>query len=388
MGDQRMATGLAAVLVLALGGWFGVWFFDNFEQVEEEITVGFSEKARRNPLLGAERFLLRLGSEVESVTTTDLWRDFPPVATLLFYDFRSPAGERRKRVLRDWLETGGHLIVVADEGVSGEAPVGFLAEFGVRLKKGQSNATAVHTAEVTFAGRKAPVKIAFSQRRHLEDVDGEATAAIEGEEGYHLLQYEVGDGMLTVLSDNLFMTNRHIGKNDHALGLALLVGAPEGGQVWMVNEVVMPSLLELAWGYAPEAAGAMFVLLGLSLWSMGRRLGPLRPPAGGERRDIGEHLQASAQFHWRLDRAHGMFKATQQRTEQAWVAKHLALRPMPQAERCAFIAKRVGLSAAVVERALHGEFRSEDEFITLSGYLQTLGNIHVANKGRSNDASR
>jgi hypothetical protein len=105
---------------------------------------------------------------------------------------------------------------------------------------------------------------------------------------------------------------------------------------------------------------------------MGKRLGPQLPPAQTPRRDIGEHLAATAHYLWRLDRGTALLQANRARIEQAWLNKHYMLRTMSQQERCEWIAARSGLTPAIVERALYGAHSAESDFIELSSYLQIL----------------
>jgi hypothetical protein len=177
---------------------------------------------------------------------------------------------------------------------------------------------------------------------------------------------------VTVLADNSFFFNQQIGAEDHALALALLVGANNDDKVWLVHDVSMPSLPELAWQNAPQALIAVAAATLLWLWSMGKRLGPQLPPAQTPRRDIGEHLAATAHYLWRLDRGTALLQANRARIEQAWLNKHYMLRTMSQQERCEWIAARSGLTPAIVERALYGAHSAESDFIELSSYLQIL----------------
>jgi hypothetical protein len=359
-----------------------IWFFNNFELAEREVTGGYSQEARRNPFLAAERFLTRIGRDAASVSSSDLWRNLPESNdVLVVYRYVPPAGEERQQLLRDWIEAGGHLIVGADStlrvGKDKDRKIpGLLAELGVRVHEDAPSlmptAPVQERIEIEFEDVEEPVGVTMSTQRYLEDTEEQASAGVLLEDGYGLLQYEVGEGLVTVLADNTFLTNRRIGDDDHALALALLVGPEPAGKVWLVHDVVMPSLLDLAWQNAAHAVVALLAAALLWLWKLGTRLGPLLPPAQLPRRDISEHLAASATYLWRLDRAQALFQHNRQRIEQAWLGKHYVLRAMNPAERCHWIAARSGMSPRAVERALYAEYAAESDFIELSSYLQVL----------------
>lgn len=369
--------------VLSIGALLAViWFFNNFELAEREVIGGYSQEARRNPFLAAERFLARLGRDAASVSSSDLWRNLPASDdVLVVFRYVPPAGAERQQLLRDWIEAGGHLIVGADStlriGQDHKIP-GLLAELGVRVHEGEGEQMFLPgrksqvRIEIEFADMERPVGVTMSTQRYLEDSEELAAVGVPLEDGYGLLQYEVGEGLVTVLADNAFLTNHAIGDEDHALALALLVGVETVGKVWLVHDVVMPSLLDIIWQHASHALMALCIAVLLWLWKMGARLGPLLPPAQQPRRDISEHLAASANYLWRLDRAQKLFQHNRQRIEQAWLDKHYVLRAMQPAERCGWIAARSGLPPRAVERALYAEYAAESDFIELSSYLQVL----------------
>jgi len=379
MRESTIIRLIVGGVLLILVVWATFWFHNNFERATREITTGYSEEARNNPLLAAERFLTQLGIKSGSISASDLWHTMPQSrGVIIFSSYMQPRSKARQEQLRKWIESGGHLIIDADalqdaddkKEIKGD----FLSELGARVSYPDDEDDDVNEQHIAihFEGNKTPVHVTMSTYRHLVDSKGKAVAGVKLGKGYGLLQYELGDGYITVLSDNSFLFNREIGKEDNALALALLVGIHNENKVWLVHDVSMPSLPELAWRYAPYAVSAVVIASLLWLWSLGTRLGPLLPPAQTPRRDIGEHLAATAHYLWRLDRGNALLHANRQRIEQAWLNKHYMLRAMPLQERCEWIAARAGLSATVVERALYAQHNTESDFIEQSCYLQIL----------------
>ncbi len=396
MGNPRVLRLALIGLGLILGALLlrvGMsWFFDNFVQETREVRSGFQSEAWRNPLLAAERYLGRVGVEVESVSTSDLWRNLPdPGDTIVVYRYSPPVGEVRRQALRDWIEAGGHLIIEADDSVlirtdmngrekrPGTGRGGLLSELGVSLHQDDTVFIAKmllqnKPTEIEFADFDGKVLVDFGAGGRYLEIDeekAEPSEVVPCGKGYCVLQYDLGEGLVTVLSNIAFLNNHNIGKHDHALALALLSPDPPL-KTWLVYDVEMPSLISLMWRNGPYALSALLLLLLLLLWQKGGRLGPLLPPLQQPRRNIDEHLWASAGFLWRIDRGKQLFLGNQQNLKQAWYAKHFLLRSMPRNESCAWIAARAGLSPEAVEQALYGTCGSEQEYIELSSYLQIL----------------
>jgi hypothetical protein len=386
-----LLIGLGLILVAVLYRIGMAWFLDNHVLEYYEERTGFEPEARRNPLLAAERYLKRVGADVESTSTTDLWRNLPaPGDAIIVYRYTPPAGEQRRQALRRWIGGGGHLIVEADRGLlvktdedggrtrSDTGKADLLNELGISLHEheGALFTELLHSdepIEVQFQDSEEKIKVDFNTYFYLlaDDNKAEPSGKVPCGKGYCLLQYEVGEGMVTVVNDISFIHNRNIGYHDHALVLALLYPNPPK-RTWLVYDVEMPSLFQLMWRHLPYALSALLVALLLWLWQKGGRLGPLLPPLEQPRRSIDEHLQASAGFLWRIDRGKQLFLGNQRALKQAWFSKHFLLRSMPRNEGCAWIAARAGLSPEAVSRALYDSCESEQDFIELSSYLQIL----------------
>lgn len=370
---------LLVAVVVAAGAVGGVyWFHSNFVLASRTVRGAYGEAALRDPFLAAERLIGRLGGQARRVSGTGLWRKLPPTNDVLVIDrFGSVMSPRRQQAFRDWVAAGGRLVAVANTSLlarRGVRPKGFLAGLGVRLKLARYDAKhkPPETVAMHFADYPGPVRVHLSPFRYLEDRSGKARAGVRWEKGYGLLQYHLGRGVVTVLSDIGFLTNHQIGKHDHALALVLLLDLPQHSHVWFVRDVRMPSLAALIWQRAPTAVVAAALVLLLWLWSLGGRLGPLLPSAQRPRRDLGEHLEAGANYLWRLDKAQRLFSAHQRRLEQKWLRKYHLLRAMTREQRCAWIAARTGLVPSAVDGALYGEYRAERDFVELTRHLQAL----------------
>lgn len=373
-----LLAGLGAILISA-----GLnWFLQNFERRDREIDVGYSAAARRNPFLAAERYLARLDIRAESVAGRDLLRELPAVADTLVANTLGLLNAERRRALHGWIEGGGHLILEAgslweEPDVPDPQRDDFLDGYGVRLlqledPKDWYGPREEVAAEVGFDDYPHPLEVGFAARFYLEDASGKAFDGVRAGGRLRLLRYRVGAGVLTITGDNRFLTNRHIGRHDNALFLALLAAPRDGGKVWLLYDSAMPWLGALIWHRAPFALLSSLCLLGLFPWYVGRRLGPLLPSPVGDRRDLLAHLKASADFLWRHGQGGTLTNVTRERIEQAWLRHHPVLRELDKSERVGWIARRAGLLPDEVRRALYPVALHADDLVVDTALLQRL----------------
>ena len=383
---------LVLVLLAGLVGWGVYWFLSNYERQYREVRVGVSPEARRNRFLAAERFLGQLGLESESIAGREYLLRPPDETGVLLVNRLSPdLSPDHEQALLAWMEGGGHLIVTAhrewdEDGERAGNPL--LERYGVRLRNqvpseepedseegeddedGEGDCEPCDPLTVAFPGQRDGVQVAFQNGRWLEETTDLADWAVEGEEGAHLLQFRIGQGRLTVLSDHQYLVNDHIGEQDHALFLALLTEGER--RVWFLYSSRMPSLFTLLWRAAPYLMLSALALIGLWLWSQTLRTGPLLRRETRVRRNLLEHLDAAANYAWQTDRAGGMFQASQKVLEQGWRRRHPGLDRLEQRQRCEKIAELAGIAGPAVEAALYGRVDKEQAFIRASAVQQEL----------------
>ncbi len=143
------------------------------------------------------------------------------------------------------------------------------------------------------------ISINFRSRYHLTDSSGNALYAEEledNEHANHILQYPVGEGMLTVLSDQRFWKNQQISWYDHSYLLWMLTSDSE--TAWFVFDTDSPNVIELLWSTAKYLIICLGFGLALVLWQQGKRFGPTIPDTSFNRRQLVEHIEASSRFSW------------------------------------------------------------------------------------------
>jgi hypothetical protein len=377
---NRLVFGFLALLLLIGVGLAGIWLGENFEPYTEQIRRGYSPEAQRNPWLAAERFLHRLGLDVESLAGREFLRS-PPVAhgVLLVRDLGPSLPLSRQQALLEWVAAGSQLIITPPQlPFEADSPHRLLQHLGVSFAELETDQDQV-TVKLALPGTAVSIDVAFDPARRLQLEDSTPLWQVPAGSGYHLLHLPYGAGAITLLSDNGFLSNSEIDKHDHALLLAYLV---EGHtRAWLLYRSQMPSLLHMLWQQAPYLMLSMGWLLLSLLWWLTRRSGPLLVQAKPLRRDLLEHLEASAEFSWRQDRASQMQQGIRQRVEMRWLAVHPPLQRLPPAERCAWLAERTGLSRHAIHLALYTEQQEEQTLIRATGTLQRL--LHALHPQRT-----
>lgn len=319
----NLTRNILVILLVGLAVGAGAyWFFSNFELRPFDTDAGYSRQARENRYLAMGHFLKALGADVEHVAGRALLDNLPPAGDTLFLSHSSSTlSMRRQQALRDWLEQGGQLVTVVSSDWDETGPTNeqrFFDQFGIQRHPYDEIAETTdqaaeprkvdreaHAVPVQFESYEHPVQVDFAQDAYFVDANDQASARIADGTGIALLQYDVGKGRLTVLTDVHFLENRHIGAHDHALFAWLLMGE-SGHKIWIMYDISLPSLLSSAWTRAPHAVIAFSVLLGIWLWSLYDRFGPACVIDNRSRRSLTEHLYASARFHWRANRAENL----------------------------------------------------------------------------------
>ena len=267
--DRRILVIIFIGLFLVLTTQGSIWFFENYEYKEVESTSDYSPQARRNIFLAAEYFLSELELDVESDNSrVQLLVPHTPNETILLNDYGPKLSPTRFADLKRWVEEGGHLIMTAsnfyydpccedeentdeNEDKSDFENNQMLGEFGIQSRytefddeRPYPDEDIVPTYTLTDGSK---VKVNFYPDYHLLDTQDRASFTLKDDFGIHLLQTEVGKGLLTVLSDNYFLRNYSIGKHDHAYLLWLLSTANKSpnSKIWLLYNIESDSIFVL-----------------------------------------------------------------------------------------------------------------------------------------------
>lgn len=383
---NQLAIGLFVLIII---GGFAWWFSVNFELESYTAREEMSSEARRNPLLAAERLLRRLGQQVESQSGRQYLIHPPPQpGVLLVRDLGAPLPQKRVDDLLAWVEAGGHLIASPGRLQDDDLSWPLQESFGVELVHasdlegdesedkpeetgGDEAGEGADTTSILLPGDgQEPLDIEFdSDTWFYVDYADEYWQAPLGE-APHLLIFSLGKGFVTFLSDSDFFGNERIGDYDHASLLAELTA--DHDQVWLLYSSQMPSLVQLLWRWAPQLVVSLGFLCLLLIWRMSRRSGPRMRTTQTQRRDLLEHLQAAAEFNWRIDPSAGFLRQARKQVEKRWLTSHPHLQRLDAAARCEWLAERTGMTAEEIDLALYQTYDDGGQMVKTTVNLQRL----------------
>ena len=441
--DKKRITKILAIGGISLLALLTVyWWAITFELVEVKRRVNISEEIHRNPYLFASQYLETYGKKVSTfrsiMTINELTGD---VDTLVLLDLNSNVTAQQYNILLDWIRAGGHLILEAEypRGDFDEERknMHLLQEFDLELvslsdlndeyenddeyantdeeicpqpdadhdsppsecsaPESSWNAWGTWNLVQVKMGAEQLAEVVFPANSVLipegEEPNREPSFYL-GKESYHLVQKEMGAGLISIVSDADFLSNPYISsvvseeepldswtaiseswdlsidKFDHAYFLWLLVG--DSNTVWVLYDMYHPTLMSILWKYFPQAIISFLALLVSWLWWMNNSFGPLHWELAGARRSQLEHLHMSARFEWNADRAEARVKSARRFLSREIKHKHPRLARLGEPEANEALAEIVGLKVQQVDAALHGDWEREIRFIEITSLIQQI----------------
>jgi len=389
---------LIALLALLIIGVGVVYLAKNLEHYEETIDKGPSPAVRANPYLAAESFLRQRSIAVRVTDSLNNLVDPAQQAqTLLLLDSRenmTPADAGR--VLR-WARSGGHLLFVAEQlwndktGRSGDllldrlqihqllskdlkdqerAP--FRAMIPLRVPEPETEKPTTRWPELTrlyIENEAAPAYMSFDTSFHLEDPQDHAQAWANSAEATHMLQLVYGN----VTDADLWKT-RAIGKYDNAWLLWYLT---QDSNVTMLVSTRHDNLIDLLLRYFPLLLLTLALLVGLGLWRGGMRRGPLLPAPSMARRQLTEHLRASAELVRRHSGQQSLLRTLQVDVLRRARKRHPGFETLPVTEQWQVLARLTRQPTSAISQALRprpATRLSSSDFTRQVAHLQTIRN--------------
>ena len=388
------------LVLLGLVGWGFYWSIEFYEETEES---GWSIDALRNPYLAAQKFMTRTGIEVTDVDSLTRLDELSGLGTLFFSDANQVQTPRQLAQVIDWLEQGGNVIYTADkvsenddmllrefsvevdwrefdtEDENGEKPLSeTLRDYNRQIEAGKSREEIaqslgddeVATTWVQFAEDIGDVEVAFDDARILlHPYISDTESVIEprpfswsySEYGVHMMQFEVGNGLLTIISDPGIWTSYQIDQYDHAYLLWLL--SSDEGNFAILRSVLRDSIWALMRQNASEVLIAAGLLILIWIWRTGYRFGRLVPRKLSYSRALGEHFSSISHYLWH--RRQGRYLVEPLRTRVLRRAS-LTLGEFGQADQARqfeLIAQRCDLNPEAIARAFTSADFSESSFV-------------------------
>mgnify|MGYP001077495927 CR=1 FL=1 len=348
---------LPILLVLFALGWVA---YSHITWVDYEVELGITDEARKNPFLAATIFLKDYGLTVrrersfrpfDKALNAEEWGT---VDTIVLVDAYGSLSTPRMQNLLSWVDQGGHLIATASnrfidniDGVSDSLFDHFRVEVNRQNGEGMEQdlwalinrfgyLAGMTGAELcpmlaaqtqfSFAGDDVEIGVHFLNTDVMQAEGRQPDAWVGEASSAYMLQFDLGEGMVTLVTSLDLWKNSAVGCLDHAWFLWQL--APYSGEMVFFQNFEYPGVMGVIWRYFDITLMVAAFLLLLWLWYRGVRFGPVRENFTMERRQLMEHIDASAHFLWRIGKTDHLIQAIRDQTLQAIQHKHPQLFPV------------------------------------------------------------
>ncbi|TVT82019.1 DUF4350 domain-containing protein [Pseudomonas sp. H3(2019)] len=382
--NRRLIPGL---LIAGLLAALAVYLYQQATPYQEVIDHGPSPEARANPYLAAEHFLRQQGLTVTHANSLDILPYLEPhQQSLLLLGDRANMTPRQADQVLNWTRAGGRLLFVAEAlwdektGKSGDLLLDRV-QLHQSMSKDLGNPPPGAEADpypnltkLYLEDEDAPAYASFDPQFHLEDPKNLAQSWANSALATHMMQISYGQGSITVVTDAELWKNPNIGQYDNAWLLWYLYS--DTGVTLLFN-IDHDNLLTLLLRYFPQALVALIALIGLWIWHAGLRQGPVQAPAPKARRQLQEHLRASANFMLRRSGQHNLLLALQHDVLRRARHRHPGFEQLGVAEQWQVLARLTGQPTRAISQALApqpGQRLSSAEFSRQVAHLQILRN--------------
>ncbi|HEF4757709.1 TPA: DUF4350 domain-containing protein [Pseudomonas putida] len=378
-----MFGALLAALLAALS----IWLYFQATPYSAEIDHGPSPEAQANPYLAAEHFLRKQGLSVSHANSLDILPSLEPhQRSLLLLGDRYNMTPRQIDQLMNWTRAGGRLLFVAqslwDEkaGQSNDLLLDrvqlhqFLSKDFKDPPADSNNDPYPNLTKLYLENEDAPAYASFDTAFHLEDPKNLAQSWANSAKATHMMQLEHGLGSIIVVTDADLWLTPAINRYDNAWLLWYLTADTS---VTLLYDTEHDSLWMLLLRYFPQALVALIALIGLSFWHVGMRHGPLQETVPKARRQLQEHLRASADFLLRRNGQHSLLHALQQDILRRVRHRHPGYDQLGVAEQWRVLAHLTGQPTLAISQAMSlrpKQRLSSAEFSRQVAHLQTLRN--------------
>jgi hypothetical protein len=384
--SRRGWLALGAVVAVLLGA-LGVYLYLNATPYQEIVDHGPSPEARANPYLAAEQFLRKQGLAVTHANSLDVLPGIEPHQnSLLLFGDRSNMTPRQVDQVLNWTRAGGRLLFVAEalwDEKTGQSNDLLLDRVQVHqslskdLKEPPPDSLDDAFPKLTklyLEDEEAPAYAGFDTAFHLEDPNNLAQAWANSGKATHMMQLAHGLGSIIVVTDADLWTTPAIAQYDNAWMLWYLSADTS---VTLLYNSEHDSLLTLLLRYFPQALVALAALILLGCWQAGVRHGPLLQPPAKARRQLQEHLRASADFMLRRNGQDSLLQALQHDILRRARRRHPGFEQLAVAEQWLVLSRLTRQPTRAISQALSPRPKqrlSSAEFSRQVAHLQTLRN--------------
>ncbi len=397
-----LLVGLALLVFLGWGLYSSIEFYDETEQ-----TAG-SIRAQRNPYLAAQLFMQEGGIDAVEADSLIGLNTLEGVTTVLITDANQVVSPRQLEQVLNWLENGGTLIVTANSFANSDDLL--LEKFNVEVQWperdddsddvtddgdpsiseslreinrqieegkiqeiGQTKIDEISLTRIDFGDDIGNLEIEFDSYRILthpyiegEEVDDSSPQPFSwssSDYGIHMMQFDVGEGLLTIISDPTIWTSSRIGDYDHAYLLWVL--SSESSDFAILHPALRDSLWVLMSRNAPELLIALALTIALWLWHLGHRFGRIVPRDTDGGRALSEHFSATANYLWHRKASDKLIEPVRQQIlrRASFLLPEFAGASNDPQRQLQLISQHCGIEVATVDIALNAIEFNELSFV-------------------------
>jgi hypothetical protein len=387
---NRSSTSVKLVLGLVLLGLIAWGLYASIEFYEETEESGWSIDALRNPYLAAQKFMTESDIEVTDVDSLARLEELSGLGTLFFSDANQVQTPRQLEQVMNWLDLGGNVIYTADavahdddlllrEFSTEEKTLSeTMREYNRQLESGKSREEIASSLDeeddpitlVQFADDIGDVEVAFNDAKILSHpyiLDSESETEHKpfswsySEHGAHMMQFEVGSGLLTIISDPGIWTSYHIDRFDHAYLLWLLSSGE--GNFAILRSVLRDSIWVLMSRNATELLIAAGLLILIWIWRTGYRFGRMVPNDLSQSRALGEYFSSISHYLWHRRQGSHLVEPLRARVLRRASLTLGEFSRVDQARQFELIALRCDLNPEAIARAFGSTEFNEASFV-------------------------
>lgn len=385
---------IVAVLLFIFSQFYG------FFKVTKDL--GPSAEVRFTPFHTAGLLATSRNSKVEHFRDLKkLERSLDTVDTVLIAAKPGHINDKKFKHLKKWIKDGGHLIYWVNREEESQNDV-ILSEVNAVLLKdktaeadqdlerffkisrsvlpqfgnfGEINHKA---STITINPINTDIKVSFNPIWHLADYSGNALYFTdEYAEKEHILEYPIGKGSITLMSDINFWLNPNIQKHDHGFFFINFLEPKNNKVIWFMyggeHESALSKLKKLAMPFF--WVGLLF--LGLWLWRQIPRLGPQLTLNTQQRRRFSEHIRSSAQLRWQQKQQAQWLNNLQKSIHKTARLRNPSFDKLTDIEKQQWLSEITSVDPnqiAYLYQHPDSENFTESQFLELMHALQTLKN--------------
>ena len=408
----RNSVSLLLALGLVLLGLIIWGLYISIESYEESEHSSWSSEALRNPYLAAQHFMEQSDIAVTDVDSLLKLDQLDKPGTLFFSDPNQVQTPRQLKQVMDLLQAGGNVIYAANEveheddlllqefsvevewreresDNDGDTPPlsETLREYNRQIQDGKSREEITSSfgkpekpmTKVRFGDDIGEIEVAFDTARvlqHAEFDDSEVESKHQpfswsnSEHGVHMMQFEVGDGLLTIISDPSIWTSYQIDQQEHAYLLWLL--SSDEGSFAILRTVLRESIWSLTRKNASELLIATGLLMALLMWRLGCRFGRLLPRDLSRRRALGEHFSSLSHYLWKRRRSEYLLTSLRQAVLRRASFTLGEFAGADQARQFELIAERCDLQPEAIAKIFGNNDFNETSFVVTVRLLKNI----------------